>query len=71
MMPVSPATIPDPNELKRLLMNDTALRSLSTTVKYVVSLPMRMSPYAGGSIAFVGIDQRAAAWRRSPSRAAP
>ena len=33
MMPVSPATMPEPNELNRLLMNDTAFRSLSTTVK--------------------------------------
>ena len=32
-IPVSPATIPDPKFSKMLLINETALRSLSTTVK--------------------------------------
>jgi hypothetical protein len=53
-MPVSPATIPDPKAAKMLLMNETALRSLSTTVKYVVSLPSLTLPYAGGSMARSG-----------------
>ena len=39
MIPVSPATRPDPNALKMLWMNETTLRSLSTTVRYTVSSP--------------------------------
>ena len=36
-MPVSPATSPEPKYPQTLLMNETALRSLSTTVRYTVS----------------------------------
>ena len=54
-MPVSPATIPEPNESKMLLINDTALPSLSTTVRYVVSLPTLMSPGGGESSALFGL----------------
>ena len=33
MIPVSPATMPEPKTSEMLVMNETALRSLSTTVK--------------------------------------